>query len=791
ADSIKKALEILPAIGIEFSQPIEMRFNELITGVRSDIAIKIFGEDLDLLQLKGREIKSLIEDIPGATDVVVEKVTGLPQMRVRYHRDKMAMHGLNISTLNDIVSMAFAGKTMGVIFEGEQRFDLVARLKGDQRKSIENLRDLMIDTPLGTKIPLDEVASIEYAEGPAQISRDQTNRRIVVGVNVRNSDLQTVVDKIKVRLDKRFDLPTGYRITYGGQFENLQRASNRLLYAVPIALVLIFIMLYFAFKSVIESVLIFSAIPIAAVGGILLLWIRDMPFSISAGVGFIALFGIAVLNGIILIEHYKTFDFSNTSVKDLIVKGAKDRLLPVLLTASTTALGFLPMAISTGAGGEVQRPVATVVIGGLITSTFLTLIILPVLYAMLKSRNSKTMKTSNAIKIIPLLLFFTSTFAYGQEPVNLDLSDLKNIANKHNAGLKSSRTTIDAQKKAEKTAYDFEKTEFYNAFDENDLATNGRPNHKFGVQQNFAFPSAYGSAKKLNVSRTELSENQYGLRKAELFQQITQQYYYLIYLEERKSVLHQLDSIYSDFAKKAIRNNELGGSNNLEKLTALSKQRKIQTDFNSVNSELLRAYEEMRSFIQSDMLFVVEMTPLKKLTQQNVDSLYSIGKLILVSQVKMKQNAYQLEKKRMLPDLSLNYAIGSNSGLNKNLHAYQVGIRIPLLYTGDRARIQSKKLEIEAQEYEQEHYEFRLASYKKQLEAQRQNFADQLEYYEEEGLGLSQEITRTASKSYNAGEIDFFKYTQSLETAKMIQLEYLELINGYNQTIIQLNYLLL
>lgn len=791
ADSIKKALDVFPAIEIEFSQPIEMRFNELITGVRSDIAVKVFGEDLDLLQSKGREIKRLIEDIPGATDIVVEKVTGLPQMRVNYHRDKMAMHGLDISSLNDIVSMAFAGKTMGVIFEGEKRFDLVARLKGNQRRSIENLRTLMIDTPLGTKIPLEEVASIEYAEGPAQISRDQTNRRIVVGVNVRNSDLQTVVDLIKVSLDKGLDLPTGYRITYGGQFENLQRAANRLLYAVPIALVLIFIMLYFAFKSAIEAILIFSAIPIAAVGGVLLLWVRDMPFSISAGVGFIALFGIAVLNGIILIEHYKTFDFSNTSVKKLIVQGAKDRLLPVLLTASTTALGFLPMAISAGAGGEVQRPVATVVIGGLITSTFLTLIILPVLYMMLKSRSSKNIKASQTMKIIPLLLMLSGTFAFGQTPIKLDLNELKTIANKQNSGLKSSQTTIEAQKKAEKTAYDFDKTEFYNAFDQNDLAINGRANYKFGVQQNFAFPSIYGSAKKLNMSHTELSEYQYSLRKAELFQKITQQYYYLIYLEERKSVLNQLDSIYSDFAEKAKRNYELGGTNKLEEITALSKQRKIQTDYNSVSQEVLRAYEEMRSFIQSDTLFEVESTTLKKLTQQNVDSLYSIGKSILASQVKMKENAYQLEKKRMLPDLSLDYSVGSNSGLDQYLHAYQVGIRIPLLYSGDRARIQSKKLEIEAQEYEQDDYEFRLASYKRQLEAQRENYATQLKYYEEEGLGLSQEIKRTASKSYNSGEIDFFKYTQSLETAKMIQLEYLKLINGYNQTVIQLNYLLL
>jgi cobalt-zinc-cadmium resistance protein CzcA len=788
ADSIKKVLKVFPALEIEFTQPIEMRFNELITGVRSDIAIKIFGDDLDVLQSKGREIQSLIGDIPGATDIVVEKVTGLPQMRVKYNRDKMAIHGLDISSLNDIISMAFAGKTMGVIFEGEKRFDLVARLKKNQRKTTDNLRNLMIDTPLGTKIPLQEVAAIEYVTGPAQISRDQTNRRIVVGVNVRNSDLQTVVQKIKERLDKKLDLPTGYRITYGGQFENLQRATNRLFYAVPVALFLIFTMLYFAFKSIIESILVFSAIPIAAVGGVLLLWMRDMPLSISAGVGFIALFGIAVLNGIILIEHYKTFNFSNISVKDLIVKGAKNRLLPVILTASTTALGFLPMALSTGAGGEVQRPVATVVIGGLITSTFLTLIILPVLYYMLKTRLNKTNST---MKIIPFLILLTSVYSYGQDHVELNLGQLKSIANTNNKGLKSDRTIVEVQKVAESTAYDFEKTELYNAFDQNDLAINGRPNYRFGVQQNFAFPSAYGSAKKLTVSRTELSQNIYGLKKAELFQQITQQYYYLIYLEERKAVLKQLDSIYSDFAKKAARNYELGGSNNLEKLTALSKQRKIQTDFNSVTRELFRAYEEMRGFIQSDTLFVVEKIALEKLNQQNVDSLYSIGKTVLATQIKVKQNAYQLEKKRLLPDISLNYAIGSNSGLDEYLHAYQVGIRIPLLYTGDKARIQSKKLEVEAQEYAKEDYEYRLASYKKQLEVKRESYNLQLKYYEEEGLKLSREITRTASKNYNAGEIDFFKYIQSLETAKMIQLEHLELINSYNQTIIQLNYLLL
>lgn len=789
ADSIQKVLAVIPSIELEFSQPIEMRFNELITGVRSDIAVKLFGDDLDLLQQKGDEIKSLIQDIPGATDIVVEKVTGLPQMRIQYDRKKLALHGMSIAALNDIVAMGFAGKSLGVVFEGEKRFDLVARLAASERNSIENIQNLLVDTPLGTKIPLNELAIISYSKGPSQISRDQTKRRIVVGVNVRNSDLQTVVDQIKTKLDQQLELPTGYRISYGGQFENLQRATNRLYYAVPIALILIFILLYFAFKSFTEALLIFTSIPIAAVGGILLLWVRDMPFSISAGVGFIALFGIAVLNGIILLEHYKTFSFSNPStIHELIVKGAKDRLLPVLLTASTTALGFLPMALSTGAGGEVQQPVATVVIGGLITSTFLTLFVLPLLYAWIKS--SKKMKLAPA-KLSLLLILFSSFSIYSQDGVTLNLEQLKELALTHNAGLKSSQTAIEVRKKEEKAALSFEKTEFYNAFDENDLAINGRPNYKFGIQQNFAFPSYYGSARELSESYTALSEHEYAYRKAELFQEITQHYYYIVYLQDKENELHLLDSIYTAFADKATQNYDLGGSNQLEKITALSKQRKVQNDYQRIQYELDQAYAKLRSCIHTDTLFTIPVSALSKLTQENVDSLYSIGKKILSSTLAIKEQAYQLEKKHLLPDISLNYSVGSNNGLDQQLHAYQVGIRIPLLFAGDRARVQSKKLAIEAQTYEKENYEFRLASYKQQLEAQLLQFENQLLYYEQEGLDLSAEIIRTATKSYAAGEINFFDYIQSLETAKLIQLEHLELINGYNQTIIQLNYLLL
>jgi cobalt-zinc-cadmium resistance protein CzcA len=381
AKEFKQALSVLPGIDYEFTQPIEMRFNELITGVRADIAIKIFGEDMDYLNAKAVEIKKLIEDVPGAADVILEKTGGLPQMSVVYDRNRIAGYGMDIKNLNHYLAMAFGGETTGTVFEGEKRFDMVVRLQGENRKEIEDIRQLQVPLNNGEQIPLRELASININEGPAKISRDNTHRRMVVSVNVRDRDLQSVVRDIQKRINQHIQLDPGYTIAYGGQFENLQNATRRLMIAVPISLALIFIFLHFAFQSMKDAIMIYSAVPLAVVGGVLALLIRGMPFSVSAGIGFIALFGIAVLNGIVLIEHLKELQHSgNKSMQEIILQGTRDRLRPVILTATAAATGFLPMAISTGAGAEVQRPLATVVIGGLITSTMLTMIALPLLF---------------------------------------------------------------------------------------------------------------------------------------------------------------------------------------------------------------------------------------------------------------------------------------------------------------------------------------------------------------------------------------------------------------------------
>lgn len=381
ADKMSEALSVIPGASFGFQQPIQMRFNELMTGARQDVVLKIYGEDLDVLSEQAAKVGSIVNTVKGTSDLYVEKVTGLPQIVVKFDRDKIAKFGLNISGINRIIQTAFAGVSAGLVFEGERRFDLVVRLDKSSRKGLDDVKNLFINTPSGNQVLLDQVAEISFKEGPNQIQRDDTKRRITIGFNVRNRDVESIVDEIKQKIGKLVKLPVGYYITYGGQFENLVEAKKRLSAAVPIALAMIFVMLFFAFKSAKQGLLVFTAIPLSAIGGIFALYLRGMPFSISAGVGFIALFGVSVLNGIVLINEFNLLKKEGISdLHERVLKGTSARLRPVILTAAVASFGFLPMALSTSPGAEVQKPLATVVIGGLITATLLTLIVLPILY---------------------------------------------------------------------------------------------------------------------------------------------------------------------------------------------------------------------------------------------------------------------------------------------------------------------------------------------------------------------------------------------------------------------------
>lgn len=381
ANKMAEVLEELPQVSFGFQQPIQMRFNELMSGVRQDVAIKVYGESLDLLSLYADKIGALVSNVEGAVDLYVEEITGVPQIVINYKRDQLAKYGLSVKEVNQSVQIAFAGASAGLVYEGEKRFDLVVRLDETNRNKLEHVKNLYISRSNGLQIPLYQVADVTIKEGPYQIQRDNTRRRIIVAFNVRNRDVESIVQEVQQEINRNIALEPGYSITYGGQFENLVEARERLSIAVPAALFLIFILLYFTFGSISQSLLIFTAIPLSAIGGVLALWLMEMPFSISAGVGFIALFGVAVLNGIVLIAEFN--QLKKAGIEDVferIYTGTKVRLRPVILTASVASLGFLPMALSLSAGSEVQRPLATVVIGGLISATFLTLVVLPILY---------------------------------------------------------------------------------------------------------------------------------------------------------------------------------------------------------------------------------------------------------------------------------------------------------------------------------------------------------------------------------------------------------------------------
>jgi cobalt-zinc-cadmium resistance protein CzcA len=390
-----KLHEEMPGVLFGFQQPIQMRFNELMTGARQDVVLKIYGEDLNLLASYADQVGKIARKVEGANDVYVEPIGGLPQFMVTFDRNKLAQFGLSIEEVNRVLRTGFAGETAGVVYENEKRFDLVVRLQAQDRIGIESIKNLYVTTAEGKQIPLEQLARIELKEGANQIQRDDAKRRIAVGFNIRGRDVESIVREMKEKISREVKFEPGYFVSFGGSFKNLEEAKQRLLVAVPVALLLILGLLYFTFQSLKQGLMIFTAIPLSAIGGIVALWIRGMPFSISAGVGFIALFGVAVLNGIVLIGEFNRLKkLGELSIHQIVTKGTEVRLRPVMMTSLVASLGFLPMALSHGSGAEVQRPLATVVIGGLITATLLTLIVLPILYTYFEKDESKITSTT-------------------------------------------------------------------------------------------------------------------------------------------------------------------------------------------------------------------------------------------------------------------------------------------------------------------------------------------------------------------------------------------------------------
>mgnify|MGYP005848778501 CR=1 FL=1 len=792
-----EALAAIPGVSFGFQYPVAMRFNELISGARQDVVVKIFGDNLDTLAYYAERLGNICNTVEGSTGLYVESVTGMPQIVIRYNRNAIAQYGVNITDINRAVKTAFAGESSGLMYEGERRFDLVVRLSGEQRKNINDVQNLLLPTPAGTQIPLHAVAEVTIEEGPNQIQRENSQRRIIIGFNVRGRDVQSTVQELQQKTEQQIQLPAGYFITYGGAFENLEKAKSRLAIAVPVSLLLIFLLLYFAFHSVKQGLLIYTAIPLSAIGGILALAIRGIPFSVSAGIGFIALFGVAVLNGIVLIAEFNRLKAEGyKNLKRIVIQGTKLRLRPVLMTASVASLGFLPMAISTGEGAEVQRPLATVVIGGLLLATFLTLFVLPILYMMFHKKEN-TKKPFSAGAIILLLLGIWALPAEAQTPVSLN--EAISIALKNNLQLRNELLNTELQKKLKSAAVDIPQTQVLGQYGQYNSAYT---DNQFGISQSISFPLVYTRQKSLQNEVYKGSIINAALKNAALIKEVKRLFYLHIYLQEKEKILKQNDSLYTDFLQKSNLRFQKGESNILEKSTFENQRGQITTQLNQLKNDKEVLLLRFQLLLNSETVYLPQAEQMKRdyIAVRDTAKLYMHPQIQFLQQNQsiVKKNI-ALQKSKLLPDINFGFfsqtitGVGADDIFYPRSHRFQfaqIGVGIPLFFNAQQSRIASGKIQKQMADNE---LNFELNNMKTELEVAMKNYEtlnENLNYFENTAMPNAAMIKQTATKQFNNGEINYLEWVMLMNNVISIHSNYLDMLNEWNQNIIQLEFLM-
>ena len=788
---IKKDISVIPGVSYEFTQPIEMRFNELLSGVREDVAIKLFGEDLQVLADKAKEMGKIIATVDGVADMKVEATTGLPQITVNYNRNKLAQYGLQISDLNTLIQTAFAGGKAGVIFEGEKRYDLVVRLHENHRQNIQNVENLYIDLPNGNQIPLREVASISYQPGPMQISRDNTNRRTYVGINIRNRDVQSVVEDIQQKLDKEFDLPSGYYIRYGGAFENLERASNRLQMVVPIALVLIFILIYFALKSFSETLMIYLAIPMATIGGIFALWLRDMPFSISAGVGFIVLFGVAVLNGLVMINGLNELkEEGEKNLTQRILKGTKRRVRPIMLTALTDVLGFLPMAISTSSGAEVQRPLATVVIGGLITSTLLTLFILPILYQWIERRKEQQSNSFKTTAIAGMFLFFLIPFngnAQEQPLLKIGMDEAVELAQENYPLLKNKQLAISQQQAQKANVWDLGATKIFTSGEE--VKDNQGVYTWINIgQQNIDLFGISAKSKQLKA-QVKLAEEALTLSQLEVEREVKKAWTSAFSAKQKFQLYQRLDSIYSKFKTAVELNYEVEAISKLEFSSAKNQALQIAIKKEQAHDDYLIELQKLNLWLNIENTFGVDDEIILTTDEFVIEQSLENHPALQVAQQKMQTSEanYRAAKADLLPKFNVQYGIQEVQN-QSGFYTYQAGVSIPLFSGSEKTRVKTAEIQQQIAQNEADFVQQQLKTQYQQSLQRFMKWKKSKDFYLQEALPLAQEQQNGALLAYQEGAIDYTAFTQMLRNSIETELAAIKAINNYLNAKFDLTY---
>lgn len=795
SEKMSKAASEVPGVTTSFQFPVQMRFNELMTGARQDVVCKIYGENLDTLSVYAKKLGNIVRTVEGTTEHYVEQISGTPQIVIKYNRPAIAQYGLNISAVNRNINAAFAGQSTGLVFEGEKRFELVVRLDNDNRKDLTDVQQLLIPTPAGNQIPLSQVASVELVDSPSQIQRENTRRRVLVGFNVNGRDVESIVNELQEKVDKNIKLPVGYTVAYGGSFENLNEAKSRLSVAVPVSLILIFLLLYFAFDSIKYGLLIYTAIPLSAIGGIFLLAIRGMTFSISAGVGFIALFGIAVLNGIVLVAEFNRIKKSGeTDMKNVVMQGTMTRLRPVLMTAFVASLGFLPMALSNGAGAAVQRPLATVVIGGLMIATLLTLFVLPILYIAVEKGLKPGAKHAKSIAALILLVFAFSPFnaATAQRPISIN--EALDSAAIGNMLVKGQQLRAEQAQQLIKTGRDIPQANLSAQYGKFNSALT---DNAVGLSQSFSLPTVYSRQKQRLSEEWKLKLLDVDLKQSEVKKMTSSMFYEMLVIAEKEALLGAMDSTFREFLRIATLRFKAGETNMLEKasaenqLTQIGRQQKeLQKDFSFLQQQFMLLINSSEARLPQAADFKLAFSGIDPALLEN----HPFLKLHLQEEQVAKATT-GVEQSKLLPEISVGYQNmslqdGVRYDLGSRFHAVQLGVGIPIFSGAQKARIKSARTQQDLAVNETGYA-------RKQLQAEMEDGLQQLKKnkeivqdFEHNALKNAREINQTLNKQLQKGEINYLEWTMLNQQALAVRMDYLNAIINLNNSIIQLNYLL-
>ncbi|MDZ4072761.1 MAG: CusA/CzcA family heavy metal efflux RND transporter [Sediminibacterium sp.] len=796
AEKMGERVASVPGVTTGFQYPVQMRFNELMTGARQDVVCKIFGDDLDSLARYAAAVGEVIGTVEGAKDLFVETVTGIPQLVISYNREAIARYGATIADVNRSVQAAYAGSVAGQIFENDRRFDLVIRLNESQRNNVDELGDLLVELPSGQQVPLNVLARVAIEEGPYQIQREDAQRRITIGFNVRGRDVQSIVEELQTKVKKQVQLPAGYYVTYGGQFENLQQATKRLAIAVPAALLLIFVMLFFAFRKFKYCLLIFSAIPLSAIGGVFALWIRDMPFSISAGIGFIALFGVAVLNGIVLITEMNRLkaEDNSSSISEVIAQATETRLRPVLMTAAVASLGFLPMALSNGAGAEVQRPLATVVIGGLLSATLLTLFVLPSLYLLFEKK-----KIQIPMKPLLIIVMMLSTWSLQAQPIKLE--KLLALVKEKSPILKVGQLQEKYYTALKGTARDIPKTQLitelgnYNSFNFDS---------RVSILQPFSAGMVYRKQELVLNSYLHTAEANTIIQQQVLEKMIRQLYLELQYLMARKKILERADSVYESFQRVAQLRFEKGESNLLEKTTLdnqVMQNRQMLlmnvSDTKAIQLEISLLLQDSISIVPAEELVTAQQLYDTALLQQHPELQY------YKAQEQQAEAETQLAKAKLKPEWLIGYNNQSLMGwmeyknrserfftAGDRFSSVTLGMSIPFFNKAQKAKVEAANVQEQVNRANTDITALRLKTQLQQALQHRDKFNSSMTYFKNSALPQSNIIIQTANLNYKNGQISYIEWATLVNQALGIQMQYADTQRDHQLNEIQLDYLL-